>query len=75
MQVAQEGQVISAIGWRKGRLLETLAAANPSLDLAFHLTQNSFQGKAKIQLELLDIICRAHPGSSSLASFQSKADG
>jgi len=62
MQVAQGGCVFTALGWRKGPLwlelleeLERLSGPGAAFDVAFCLTQNSFQGESRTELELTDL--------------------
>ena len=62
MQVAQGSCVFTALGWRKGppwidRLeqLERLSGLGAAFDVAFCLTQNSFQGESRTELELTDL--------------------
>ncbi|MCZ6752782.1 MAG: single-stranded-DNA-specific exonuclease RecJ [Acidobacteria bacterium] len=60
MQVAQQGRVLDAIGWRKGAWLEKLTngGSSFSLDLAFRLERNYYMNQERLQLELLDLITR-----------------
>ena len=53
-QVAQQGHVLDAIGWRKSEWIEQLSTPGSSLDLAFHLALNHYQDQTTVQLELLD---------------------
>lgn len=58
MQVAQGGAVFTALGWRKASWLERLnglGASDRAFDIAFSLTQNTFQGNSRTELELLDL--------------------
>ena len=65
MQVAQQGRVLDAIGWRKGAWIEKLTngGSGPgfSLDLAFRLERNYYMNQERLQLELLDLITRSGP--------------
>ena len=63
MQVAQQGRVLDAIGWRKGAWLEKLTngGSSFSLDLAFRLERNYYMNQERLQLELLDLITRTGP--------------
>lgn len=62
MQVAQQGRVLDAIGWRKGAWLEKLnngdSNSSSSLDLAFRLERNYYMNQERLQLELVDLITR-----------------
>ncbi len=58
MQVAQGGRAFTAVAWRKGPWLERLdhlAASDAAFDIAFSLTQNTFQGESRTELELADV--------------------
>ncbi len=61
MQVVEQACSLDAVGWRKANWLERLNVADASLDLAFHLGLNHYQNQARLQLELLDLDCRARP--------------
>ena len=61
MQLAQQGRVLDAIGWRKGAWLEKLTNGDAHLDLAFRLERNYYMNQERLQLELLDLITRTDP--------------
>jgi single-stranded-DNA-specific exonuclease len=54
MRVVQQNRTFEAVAWRKATLLPTLLHPDPTLDLAFHLDQNHYQGRTTLQLELMD---------------------
>lgn len=75
MQVARDGKVFDVLGWRKGGMLETLSSGNPTLDLAFYLSENSMANGEQIRLELVDAVCGIPPGSPSHATPGSRPEG
>ena len=69
MRVRQEGRVFRAVAWRMADREDFVKRHGDALDLAFHLTENTWRGERTVELSVADI----RPGEADAASAE--ADG
>ncbi len=66
MRVRQEGRVFRAVAWRMADREDFVKRHGDALDLAFHLTENTWRGERTIELSVADI----RPGETGGAALE-----
>ena len=66
MRVRQQGRVFRAVAWRMADRADFVRRHGDALDLAFHLTENTWRGERTVELSVADIRPAA-PGDGSEA--------
>ena len=67
MRVRQQGRVFRAVAWRMADRADFVRRHGDALDLAFHLTENTWRGESTVELSVADVRPAA-PGNGSEAA-------
>ena len=73
MRVRQRGRVFRAVAWRMADREDFVRRHGAALDVAFHLTENAWQGERTVELSVADIRSAASEDEPAAASGQAPA--